>query len=462
MIRVVAPRAGRARGGAGDRARRRSADAPRVLAPPLDPALAAVLARRGPRPSTSTAVPDGRRRSRRPTPRPTGSPGALPGAETVPGREALRARAIGAEVAALAEVGLRLRRECPWDREQTAETIVAAHDRGGVRGGRRGRPRRRRAWPTSSATCCSSRCSSPSSWRRRAAPTSAAVARGQADKLIRAPPPRLRRRERRDGRPASWTSGSGASARSAPTRGCSTTSPRACRRWRSRRRPRSGPRRPASTTPTRRRRWPSSTRRRPSCAPIPAPGSSATCSSPPSPWPAPSGADPELALRASAQRFRARVEGAARLAGAAGEDFEGLPLGGADALVRGRPRRRGRPPVGASPRHPLGAPPSAVDLGHRGSSQCWPPRRHHPPTPKGSTRAHVQAPGPDHRRRLHGRGERRDGLDDVPVDRRHQRLHRRAHRAGRLHRAGPQARRGVHPGLGVRARGRGPGSRSTG
>ncbi|WP_217915110.1 nucleoside triphosphate pyrophosphohydrolase [Miltoncostaea marina] len=49
---------------------------------------------------------------------------ALPGADTLPAREALRARAIGAEVAALAEVGLRLRRECPWDRVQTAETIV--------------------------------------------------------------------------------------------------------------------------------------------------------------------------------------------------------------------------------------------------------------------------------------------------------------------------------------------------
>lgn len=48
----------------------------------------------------------------------------LPHAATVPSREALRARAIGAEVAHLAEVGLRLRRECPWDREQTAATIV--------------------------------------------------------------------------------------------------------------------------------------------------------------------------------------------------------------------------------------------------------------------------------------------------------------------------------------------------
>ena len=48
----------------------------------------------------------------------------LPEARTIPERGALRARAIGAEVAALAEVGLRLRRDCPWDREQTAETIV--------------------------------------------------------------------------------------------------------------------------------------------------------------------------------------------------------------------------------------------------------------------------------------------------------------------------------------------------
>ena len=98
------------------------ADAPRVLAPALDPALAAVVP--GPvEPLDLGALPadaiiaapdaEAHRIAR-----------ALPGAETVPGREALRARAIGAEVAALAEVGLRLRRECPWDREQTAETIV--------------------------------------------------------------------------------------------------------------------------------------------------------------------------------------------------------------------------------------------------------------------------------------------------------------------------------------------------
>ena len=48
----------------------------------------------------------------------------FPEARTVPERPALRARAIGCEVAALAEVGAHLRQECPWDRAQTAETIV--------------------------------------------------------------------------------------------------------------------------------------------------------------------------------------------------------------------------------------------------------------------------------------------------------------------------------------------------
>ncbi|MDX6644912.1 MAG: hypothetical protein QOK40_639, partial [Miltoncostaeaceae bacterium] len=48
----------------------------------------------------------------------------MPDALTFPDREALRARAIGAQVARLAAVGLELRRECPWDREQTAATIV--------------------------------------------------------------------------------------------------------------------------------------------------------------------------------------------------------------------------------------------------------------------------------------------------------------------------------------------------
>ena len=39
------------------------------------------------------------------------------------------------------------------------------------------------------------------------------------------------------------------------------------------------------------------------------------------------GVDPEIAVRAAAARFRARVEGAARMAAEAGEDFESLPPG---------------------------------------------------------------------------------------------------------------------------------------
>jgi MazG family protein len=99
------------------------AQAPRVLAPPLAQELAAVLPRRpeplgplaGCPPDAVIAAPD---------PEAHRIARALPDAATLPEREALRARAIGAEVAALADVGLRLRRECPWDREQTAETIV--------------------------------------------------------------------------------------------------------------------------------------------------------------------------------------------------------------------------------------------------------------------------------------------------------------------------------------------------
>ncbi len=101
-----------------------AAGATHVMAPPLAPELLAALAPVAPEPlGDPRAAADGAT---------IVAPDAeayriatlLPGARTLPGREALRARAIGAEVAALAEVGLRLRRECPWDREQTAQTIV--------------------------------------------------------------------------------------------------------------------------------------------------------------------------------------------------------------------------------------------------------------------------------------------------------------------------------------------------
>ena len=99
------------------------AETPRVLAPALDPALVAVLPSRPEPLGDLAALPDDAVIAA-PDAQAHRIARALPAAQTLPGREALRARAIGAEVAALAEVGLRLRRECPWDREQTAETIV--------------------------------------------------------------------------------------------------------------------------------------------------------------------------------------------------------------------------------------------------------------------------------------------------------------------------------------------------
>jgi MazG family protein len=98
--------------------------AARVLAPELSPEMLAALAPVAPEPlGDPLAAPDGVTIAA-PDAEAHRIAALLPRARTLPGREALRARAIGAEVAALAEVGLRLRRECPWDRVQTAETIV--------------------------------------------------------------------------------------------------------------------------------------------------------------------------------------------------------------------------------------------------------------------------------------------------------------------------------------------------
>ena len=56
------------------------------------------------------------------------------------------------------------------------------------------------------------------------------------------------------------------------------------------------------------------------------PRSSATCSSPASTSRGSLNVDPELELRAAAERFRARVEEAERLAAAAGESWTELDL----------------------------------------------------------------------------------------------------------------------------------------
>lgn len=99
------------------------AEAATLLAPTLPPGLAASLGREPDPlgavdtiPSGATVVAtdvDAHRLAQQ-----------LPSAVTIPARVALRGRAIGAAVADLATVGAHLRRECPWDREQTAATIV--------------------------------------------------------------------------------------------------------------------------------------------------------------------------------------------------------------------------------------------------------------------------------------------------------------------------------------------------
>ena len=94
-----------------------------ILAPELEPELIALLgAQLVPLPTPEAipagavvAAPDGQAHR---------LALALPGAATVPSRERLAARAVGAEVARLAGICAHLRRECPWDREQTPASIV--------------------------------------------------------------------------------------------------------------------------------------------------------------------------------------------------------------------------------------------------------------------------------------------------------------------------------------------------
>ena len=92
-----------------------------IVAPPLSPDLTqAIGVHPGPLPDP---VPDGAVVVA-PDPQAHAIAQRLPAAATLPARDRLRARAIGARVAELAVVASRLRAECPWDRVQTAETIV--------------------------------------------------------------------------------------------------------------------------------------------------------------------------------------------------------------------------------------------------------------------------------------------------------------------------------------------------
>jgi MazG family protein len=97
------------------------ADPALILAPPLDAALEeAIGVRPGPLPDdlpedAVVVAPDAEAHA---------LAMRWPQADTLPARQALRARAIGQRVGELALVASRLRAECPWDRVQTAETIV--------------------------------------------------------------------------------------------------------------------------------------------------------------------------------------------------------------------------------------------------------------------------------------------------------------------------------------------------
>ena len=298
------------------------AEAPRVLAPPLDPALAAVLPGQ-PAALDLAAVPDDAVIAA-PDAQAHLIARALPGAETVPGREALRARAIGAEVAALAEVGLRLRRECPWDREQTAESIVphtieeAFEVADAVVSGGEGLADELGDLLFQSVFLAQL-------LEEEGGADLAAVARGQADKLIRRHPhvygdasaatasgvvdiwERRKREERADqgmfhdlpaGLPAL------ALATKAQKRAASAGFDHPD---------------PASAL-AKLDEEAAELRADPGARELGDVLFAAVAVA------RALGADPELALRASSQRFRARVEGAARLAGEAGRDFEALPL----------------------------------------------------------------------------------------------------------------------------------------
>jgi hypothetical protein len=61
---------------------------------------------------------------------------AAPDVPTVPDGDALAALMAGDAMIVLMRLTARLRRDCPWDREQTDADDRAAHAGGGLRGGR--------------------------------------------------------------------------------------------------------------------------------------------------------------------------------------------------------------------------------------------------------------------------------------------------------------------------------------
>src|SRR5262245_60739 len=298
------------------------AGAARVLAPPLQRDLLAALPA-PPSPLDLGAVPDGAVVAA-PDAQAHRIARALPGAETVPGREALRARAIAAEVAALAEVGLRLRRDCPWDRVQTAETIVphtieeAFEVADAVAAGGDG-------LADELGDLLFQAVFLAQLLEEEGGADLGAVARGQADKLIRRHPHiygdasaasaagvvdiwERRKREARAGQGIFHDLPAGLPALALATKA-------------QKRAASAGFDHPdAASALAKLDEEAAELRADPGARELGDVLFAAVAVA------RAVGADPELALRAASQRFRERVEGAARLAGEAGQDFEALPL----------------------------------------------------------------------------------------------------------------------------------------
>ena len=243
---------------------------------------------------------------------------ALPHADTLPGREALRARAIGAEV------GLRLRRDCPWDRGHTAETIVphtieeAFEVAEAVASGGDGLADELGDLLFQSVFLAQL-------LDEEDGADLAAIARGQADKLIRRHPHvygeataetasgvvdlwERRKREERAGQGMFHDLPAGLPALALATKA-------------QKRAAAAGFDHPdAASALAKLDAEAAELRADPGARELGDVLFAAVAVA------RALGADPELALRASSQRFRERVEGAARLAREAGQDFEALPL----------------------------------------------------------------------------------------------------------------------------------------
>ena len=269
--------------------------------------------------------------------------------ETVPSGAVLQTLLLADALVAMQRLTERLRRDCPWDREQTVGTIVphtieeayevaeAAEAGTGAklvdelgdllfqtllpRAPVRGAGRRR------SGDGCDGN-------HRQADPP---------------PPARVRRAGGRDRRGGARELGADQARSGGPQRHLPRRPRACCPRCSTRARCSAGRRPSASTgrpgtgpgviSPTscasyarrstrRRRRGPSTLPTPRSCT------SSATCSSPQPTSPAWPTSIPELALRAAAGRFRDRVETAERLAADAGVDWAGLDLEAQDAWYR--------------------------------------------------------------------------------------------------------------------------------